>query len=48
MRKHKYTKEQIEEGKGRGRGRKKQINIDTRNMTWDEYEQRGFNLPEDE
>ena len=49
-------KEKIEEGKGKGRGKgrpKKEMGIDiakddTRNLNWDDYEQWGFNLPEDE
>lgn len=41
------SKEKLEESKGKGRGRKKQTNIDTRYLNWDDYEQWGFNLPED-
>jgi len=42
------SKERLEAGKGTGRGRKKKDNIDTRYLNWDDYEQWGFNLPEDD
>jgi hypothetical protein len=41
------SKERKEAGKGKGKGRPKKTNIDTRNLNWDDYEQWGFNLPED-